>query len=237
MIIDTDKRIMLSHFELDRRIGGFPYPTLTLVEGANDTGKSVFVQQVTYGALKNCYRVRYITTENTIRSLLRDMRSLTYDVREYFLTGKLRITELHVEKLSWNRLISKKYLRMMNKLIEKDNRSDVFVIDSITYIATHSSNKDILEFFTTMRNTVDEYNKAVFITIHPHSFDEDLLVRVRSVCGGHITLDIADMGGRTIRLLNIKKLRGASRATNLIISFEVDPAFGIKVVPFSQAKA
>ncbi len=237
MIIDTDKRIMLSHFELDRRIGGFPYPTLTLVEGANDTGKSVFVQQVTYGALKNCYRVRYITTENTIRSLLRDMRSLTYDVREYFLTGKLRVTELHVEKLSWNRLISKKYLRMMNKLIEKDNRSDVFVIDSITYIATHSSNKDILEFFTTMRNTVDEYNKAVFITIHPHSFDEDLLVRVRSVCGGHITLDIADMGGRTIRLLNIKKLRGASRATNLIISFEVDPAFGIKVVPFSQAKA
>ena len=237
MIIDTDKRIMLSHFELDRRIGGFPYPTLTLVEGANDTGKSVFVQQITYGALKNCYRVRYITTENTIRSLLRDMRSLTYDVREYFLTGKLRITELHVEKLSWNRLISKKYLRMMNKLIEKDNRSDVFVIDSITYIATHSSNKDILEFFTTMRNTVDEYNKAVFITIHPHSFDEDLLVRVRSVCGGHITLDMADMGGRTIRLLNIKKLRGASRATNLIISFEVDPAFGIKVVPFSQAKA
>ncbi len=232
-----ENKIMLNHFELDRRIGGFPYPTLTLIEGINDSGKSVLAQQITYGALENCYRVRYITTENTIKSLLRDMKSLTYDVTTHFIKGKLKITELHVEKLSWNKIVSRQYLRMINKLIENDDKTDVFIIDSITYVATHSSNKDILEFFTTMRNTVDEYNKAVFITIHPHSFEEDLLIRIRSVCGGHITLEINDMGGRTIRILNIKKLRGASRATNLIISFEVDPAFGIKVVPFSQAKA
>lgn len=230
-------RIMLHHFELDRRIGGLPYPTLTLIEGDNDSGKSVLVQQVAYGAVKDTFSVRYITTENTIKSLLRHMENLNFNVKSEFLTGKFRVTELQVLNLSWNRIISRRYLALLLRLIERDIKSDVYIVDSLTYIATHASGKDLLEFFTMMRNIVDDNDKAVFITLHPDAFSDDLLIRIRSISGGHIILRTVESGGRMVRVININKLRGSERGTNLIISFEVDPAFGIKILPFSQAKA
>lgn len=229
--------IMLSHFELDRRIGGFPVPTLTLIEGVNDSGKSVFVQQITYGALKNGYHVRYITTENTVRSLIRQIESLNLNIKEYFIAGRLKITELHVEGISWNELISKRYLNMLLQVIKLDDRDNVFVIDSLTYVATHAIRKHILEFFSRLRKIVDNAVKSVFITLHPHAFGEDLLIRLRSICDGHIIMDIKDLGGKTIRFIKINKLRGATKAVNISVSFEVDPTFGIKVIPFSQARA
>ncbi len=234
---DVGNVIKLNHFELDRRIGGFPMPTLTVIEGMNDTGKSVLVQQVTYGALKGGFRVRYITTENTVRSLIKQMKALTYDVKLYFLAGRLMVTELHVTGISWNQYISKRYLNMLLRLIEIDEKNNIFIIDSLTYIVTHAVEKDILEFFSTLRKIVDENIKSVFITIHPYAFDEELLIRIRSICDGHISLSMKEVGGRMVRFISINKLRGALKPTNTIISFEVDPAFGIKVLPFSQAKA
>jgi flagellar protein FlaH len=165
------------------------------------------------------------------------MEALKFHVKDYFLAGRLMITELHVSGLSWNELVSKKYLNMLLKLIELDEKNSIYVIDSLTYIVTHAGERDILEFFSTLRKIVDDRYKGVFITLHPYAFNDDLLIRLRSICDGHISLNVKDVGSRLIRFIVINKLRGAKRSTNAIISFEVDPVFGIKVLPFSQAKA
>lgn len=41
--------LKLNNPELDRKMGGLPLPSLTLVEGANDSGKTIIIQQFTYG--------------------------------------------------------------------------------------------------------------------------------------------------------------------------------------------
>ena len=175
--MERDLRVIkLAHFELDRKIGGIPVPTLMLIEGANDSGKSVIAQQIAYGSLVNGYRVRYITTENTVKSLIKQMEALNFKVKEYFISGLFKITTLHVSNISWDENISRKYLKVLYKLIENDSLTDVFIIDSLTYIATHATKEDILEFFSKLRNFVDERSKSVFITLHSHAFDEELLV-------------------------------------------------------------
>lgn len=229
--------ITTGNYELDRRIGGIPIPTLLLIEGDNNSGKSVFVQQLTYGALKSGYRVLYITTENTVDSLIRQMESLSFNVKKYFLAGKLNIFSLHVKGVTWNHEVAETYLTMLSRIFHVKEGYSIFVVDSLSYIAIHSSERDILEFFTDVRNIVDREAKSVFLTMHKASMHQDLMVRIRSICDAHITLSIKEMRDRIMRFINVNKMRGASKSTNVIIGFEVDPAFGIKVIPFSAAKA
>lgn len=41
---DDDENILkLNNPELDRKMGGLPLPSLTLVEGANDSGKTIIL--------------------------------------------------------------------------------------------------------------------------------------------------------------------------------------------------
>lgn len=229
--------VKTGNYELDRRIGGLPIPTLTLIEGDNDSGKSVLSQQITYGALKDGFRVRYITTENTVRSLISQMESLSYDVSWYFISGALKVTPLQVSGLTWDSVVSKSYLSTTLRFIMNDASSDIIMIDSLTYLVTHAREKDVLEFFSNIRNLVDNEGRAIFFTIHTYAFTQDMLIRIRSICDGHIKLVIKEVRDQTVRFINIAKLRGASKATGNIIGFIVDPAFGIKVLPFSQAKA
>jgi archaellum biogenesis ATPase FlaH len=44
------------------------------------------------------------------------------------------------------------------------------------------------------------------------------------------------MGERIVRVLQVMKLKGAEKS-GLSLAFEVDAAYGIRVLPFSQAKA
>ena len=92
------KLIPTGNEELDSRIGGgVPIPSLILIEGDHGTGKSVLVQQITYGALKAGLVVNYITTESTVKELLQQAKRLSFDMTDWFLMGKLRIYPIHME--------------------------------------------------------------------------------------------------------------------------------------------
>ena len=90
---DTKKRSISSgNLELDKKMGGgIPEGSLTLIEGQSDSGKSVLVQQLTWGALQDGFRVLIYTTENTTRSLLSQMKDLGLDIDDYFLLDRVKI--------------------------------------------------------------------------------------------------------------------------------------------------
>jgi len=223
--------------ELDRRIGGIPIPSLTLIEGPNGSGKSVILQQIAWGALNAGLRVRYLTTENTVKSLLSQMESLSFRVTPFFIKGGFKVMELHVRSITWDEEVARKFLTTLLGFVRRDDWSQVFIIDSLTYLLTRAREEDVLEFFSACRNITDAVGKTFFIAIHPYALSQDMLIRVRSICDGHFMLGIKELGDKTVRVLEVAKLRGALKSTGVIVSFEVDPAFGIKVVPFSHAKA
>jgi len=234
---DESEMMYTGNFELDRRIGGIPIPTLLLVEGGNNSGKSVFIQQLAYGALKGGHRVLYITTENTAISLLNQMESLSFKVKRYFTVGRFNIYTLHVRGISWNEKVSRIYLKVLSSIFRYKDNYTIFIVDSLSYIAVHASEETILEFFTDARNIVDRQRKSLLFTIHQHAIPRELLIRIRSICDANFSLHLKEVRDKIIRFLSIDKLRGATKTINTIIGFEVDPAFGIKVIPFSYAKA
>ncbi|RLF10063.1 MAG: flagellar accessory protein FlaH [Thermoprotei archaeon] len=237
MTVEDERVIKTLNDELDRKIGGFPSPSLNIVEGPNGSGKSTILQQIAWGALNRGLRVRYLTTENTVKSLLSQMESLSFMVTPFFTKGTFRIMELHTRGIVWDQNVAKYYLNVLLDFIKRDKWSQAFIIDSLSYILIKAKDDDVLDFFSTCRNLTDIVGKTFFIALHPYAVSQEMLIRIRSICDGHLMLSIREMRDRTFRILEVLKLRGANKATGIIVSFEVDPAFGIKVLPFSQAKA
>jgi len=228
----------LENSELDRIIGGFPIPSMNLLEGENDTGKSVFAQEVAWSALIKGFSVRYITTEMTVPSLIKQFESLSFNIRPWFIKNSFRITAFHVKGINWDEQIASNYLRLMLNFIKRKGESDVIIFDSLTFIVTHSSEKDLLSFLSELRNYVDTKNKVIFITIHPYAFDSNLLIRIRSICDGHAIFKVKTLpSGEIARSFELLKLRGSSKVQNNTCVFTVESGIGIKVLPFSQVKA
>ena len=72
------KLLSTGNTEIDKKMAdGLPVHSLNLIEGANDTGKSVLTQQITWGGLNQGHTFAIFTTENTIKSFLSQMESLS----------------------------------------------------------------------------------------------------------------------------------------------------------------
>ncbi|GBC68911.1 hypothetical protein HRbin01_00599 [archaeon HR01] len=222
--------------ELDRKVGPISTPALFLIEGPNDSGKSVVSMQYCYGALKDGFSCYFVTTETSFRGLRESMKNLSWDVTHFINMGQLKIAEMHVKNTMWSSSDSKRILGLIGSFIEKRNDTELFVIDSMTYLLTNTTPNNILNFFTHLRNIVDRYEKTVILTIHTHAIEQDMFLRLRSISDIHFILSIKEMGDRIVRILQVLKQKGAEKS-GLMIAFEIDQVFGIRVLPFSQAKA
>lgn len=237
-IEEERKKSILSsgNSEIDKRLGGgIPLGSLTLIEGENDTGKSVLCQQFVYGGLISGKEIAYYTTENTIKSFLRQMESLSLDVSDFYAWGYLKIFPVHLEGVEWSTEQMRNILHLVANHI-KNLKQNIVIIDSLTMFTTYSTEDDVLEFLTRLKNLCDR-GKTILITLHQHAFKEDTLVRIRSACDCHLFLRKEQVGDRYVSVLEVAKIRGAKKTTGNLVSFEVHPGFGLKIIPVSEARA
>jgi len=227
--------ISTGNSELDKKIAdGLPLQSLTLIEGENDTGKSVLTQQIMYGAMKQGLSVDLFTTENTTKSFVKQMESMSLDVSEYFAWGYLRVFPLHVVGFEWTKEEMDNVLTCLIGSIGH-SRAEVAIIDSLTLFTEYVDTDTILSFFTNCKTLVDR-GKTILITLHSYAFEEDTLVRIRSVSDAHITMKKAMVGDKYVMVLEVQKVRGARKTTGNLVSFEVHPGYGMKVIPMSFAR-
>jgi flagellar protein FlaH len=227
--------ISTGNSELDKKIAdGLPLQSLTLIEGENDTGKSVLTQQIMYGAMKQGLSVDLFTTENTTKSFVKQMESMSLDVSEYFAWGYLRVFPLHVVGFEWTKEEMDNVLTCLIGSIGH-SRAEVAIIDSLTLFTEYVDTDTILSFFTNCKSLVDR-GKTILITLHTYAFEEDTLVRIRSISDAHITMKKALVGDKYVMVLEVQKVRGARKTTGNLVSFEVHPGYGMKVIPMSFAK-
>ncbi len=224
------------NYEIDQKMGGgIPLNSLALFEGENDSGKSVIVQQIMWGGLNQGRRISIFTTENTVKSLLKQMTSLSLDVDDYFITGRLNIFPVHVQGVDWDGDVSGNLLEFMLKSMAQC-KNEVIIVDSFTVFVFHSNDNDLLNFFTGCKQLCD-LGKTILLTAHGYAFPENLLIRIRSICDAHLHLRVEEAGDQMIKSLVVAKIRGAQKSTGNIVSFDVDPGFGMRIIPISKAKA
>lgn len=234
---DDSKQNVLStgNPEIDKKFAdGLPLYSLNLIEGANDTGKSVLTQQIMWGGLNQGHNFAMYTTENTVKSLLSKMESLSLDISDYFAWGYLKVYPIHVEGIKWDGNLTQNILQRLIDHI-KLSKEEIIIIDSLTVFTISASQDDIFNFFANCKNECDR-GKTILITLHQYAFDEDTLIRIRSIADAHIKLRIELMGDKNVNMMEVAKVHGAGKATGNVVSFEVQPGYGLKIIPYSSAQ-
>ncbi|MEM0005394.1 MAG: ATPase domain-containing protein [Ignisphaera sp.] len=223
--------------ELDMRLGGgIPIPSLIMIEGDHGSGKSVVAQQIVYGALRNSLRVFYVTTEATVREFILQSRRVSLDLSQPFIKGMLKVYPIHLEGARWTRETASKMLPILGKFaMATADEWDLFVVDSFSVLAVFASVEGVMDVLTRFKQ-ITSSNKVIILTVHPNSMGEDAMIRARAVCDGYIRLRVTDFGGRMVKVMEVVKLRGALGPVDSTIVFDVDPAFGIKILPISFAR-
>ncbi|HIP85404.1 MAG TPA: hypothetical protein EYH17_02020 [Pyrodictium sp.] len=112
----------------------------------------------------------------------------------------------------------------------------VIAIDSITPFAANMREIELMNFFVGLRR-VALRGKLVVTTLHSNILSEKLVTKLVALADSYFKLGFAEIGGRTVRVIGVVKLRGAPGVPESSIAFEVDPSFGVKVVPLALAKA
>jgi len=220
--------------EIDRRLGGgIPYNTVMLIEGQDASGKSTFAQQLLWGTLNSGHKATIYTTEQNVHALLRQMESLGQDATDYFLLNDLQIFPL---TSTVGREDPDLFFKLLSDHIRQQESSKMIVIDSLTTFVSRAGGEQIQDFFNEMKDLC-ERGQVIACTVHENAFDEDFLLRVRSICDAYLRLQVRASGTNLVKTMEVAKIRGADMRTGNILGFEVEPGMGIRIVPISRARA
>ena len=232
--IESEARVISTgNSEIDQKLGGgIPVGSLVLMEGQPDSGKSVLCQHFSHGALTAKMSMVYYTTENTVKSLMTQMSSLNLDVIDYFLCDRLRVYPILATEGTDSALAFQLLLAHFETLPVTTN---LIIVDSLTSLVTHGEEQAVIDFFTACKQLCD-YGRTIIAVVHSNGFDDKMLIRVRSMCDAHITLRMDQVADRLVKVMEVAKIRNADQATGNIISFDVEPGIGIKIIPIPKAQ-
>jgi flagellar protein FlaH len=216
--------------ELDSKMGGgIPVGSLTLIEGSSGAGKSVLTQQITWGSLKEGFTVALFSSENTVKSLVRQMQSLDLDILDFLLLGRLRVYPMELARLRAQAPL------VLLEAIRRETECEAVIIDSLTSAIAPLPAEASLRFFEECKQLCAT-GKTILIILHDEVVSTDVLVRMRSMCDAHLRLRTEDDGKRVLKLLEVSKVRGGGSTTGAIVSFDVEPGWGMRVVPVNKVK-
>ncbi len=228
------KIISTGHPEIDKKLGGgLPIGSLTLIEGQSDAGKSVLCQQMIWGSLKSGFNVVVFTSENSAKSLLKQMDSLGLGILDYMLLGRIKIYNMKPSEIKVN---ANKTLDTILETVAKRSSYQLTILDSLTPIVSGTNDGELLGYFERCKSFCDQ-DRTIINVLHTYAVNNDILIRLRSACDAHLKLTIEKIGDKLVKTLEVSKIRGAAQTTGNIVTFEVEPEVGMKIMPLSRAKA
>lgn len=230
----SEKKTIVStgSIEIDGKMGGgIPLGSLTLVDGHSHAGKSVLTQQMMWGSLYDGFRLSLFTTENTVKSLVRQMQSLNIDILNFLLLRRFRVYPMEVARAREGDL---------NELLdairsERSRGSDIVFVDALTPFILTTPAADVIVFFEGCKRLCSD-GLTIINVIHSHAVPSELLVRITSLCDAHLCLRTEQVGAKLVKVMEVAKVRGASKNTGNIVSFEVEPRLGMRIIPINKAQ-
>jgi len=224
--------ICTGRMEIDKQLGGgIPMGSLALIEGESDAGKSVLAQQMIWGAVNSNYRVLLFTAENTVKSMNSQMESLGLSITDALLMGWVKIFTVEPSEMKRMNTFS-----IIVNTVRAYPAYRLVVVDSLTPVLAATSTDEVIEYFEHCKRLCD-LGKTIVNIAHTYAFDDQTLIRLRSVCDAHLRLRIEEVGDKLVKVLEVSKVRGAARTTGNIMSFDVEPGVGMKPMPIGRAKA
>lgn len=233
-VLEKTRVISTGNSEIDKKLGGgIPTGSLVLIEGQSDSGKSVLTQQLVWGSLRDGCKVSVLTTENTVKSFINQMRSLNLDILDYCLLNKLRIFPVKAMKARDG--MDRALVALLSAVLRQQEQ-DMVIIDSLTSFIAHSTMEQVISFFEECKSYCNS-GTTIAVVAHSYAFNESMVVRISSMCDAHLRLSLENLGEKLMKILQVAKVRGAQQSTGNIVSFDVEPGWGMRIIPFTKAKA
>ncbi len=218
--------IELTRDELNRYFGGgIPKNSLILLEGIDGAGKSMLCQRFSYALLKKEYKITYISTELNTLDFIRQLDSVNYSVKEFFLNNQLLFLTMvpFLGRVKYE-------TDFLDKLIKERKifENEIIIIDTLSFLLIKKDDKEevyfnIINFFRKLNNL----NKTIIFTIDPTHLDDKFLTLLRSVADLYINVAITQFAGETVRFLEIKRFKRPNDVYMNKIPFRVEPREGL----------
>lgn len=231
-------RIDLERDELaDRLGGGLPSGALVVVEGEYGTGKSIILERLLYGLLKNGARTTVVSTELTTLHFIEQMHSLDYPIEEYIFNRSLLFLPVYpVLGFRGNKV------DLMDRLLnaKKMYESDVIAIDAFSSLVKdwmralpagtdERTKTERIEDALYMFKLLNNQGKTVILTLQPGDIPEDIAGVLKAVADVYLTLKLDSVGGIVSRSVFVRRFERASKNVADIIPFRVEPKTGLIV--------
>ncbi len=204
-----------------------PDGSLIFIEGKEGTGKSIFCQRFCYSLLKNGSTCSYVSTQYTIKSFLRQVASVGYDMRNFLIKGKLffistevMLAETKPKKTFMEGLITCK------KLFDPE----VIFIDSLSTLLVESLNEDNLIELTNFFNRLKGSGKMIWVTGNPNEWSERIHSSFQMICDIHFKITRESMPGvGIVHNIYLEKFNGARHKYEPMTTFSVRPSVGLTI--------
>ena len=161
------------------------------------------------------------------------MESLGQDLTDYFLLNEIQVFPISA---SGDMSDPDAILDTLTRHIDAQVEPRMIVIDSITTFVSRAGGDQIQNFFSELKR-ICMSGQVIACTVHENAFDEEYVLRVRSICDAYLRLRVSASGTNLIKTLEVAKIRGAELRTGNITGFEVEPGLGIRIIPVSRAQA
>ena len=231
-------RFSLDRDELDARLGGgLPKGALAVVEGEFGTGKSILVQRIVYGLLKNGCRVSYVSTELTTLHFIEQMHTLDYPVEEFIFNRSLLFLPVY-PVLGFRGKKSDLMDRLLNA--QRMYESDIIVIDAFSSIVKdwmRSLGPDVTEQERNERiedalyhfKLLNAKGKSVVLTFQPGDVPDEISGVLKAAADAYLSCKVDNVGGVVSRSIFVRRFGRAEKAVADIIPFRVEPKTGFIV--------
>jgi flagellar protein FlaH len=133
-------------------------------------------------------------------------------------------------------LNSSKTFETILETIGKNRGYQLVVLDSLTPIISGTNDSELLNYFEQCKIYCDQ-EITILNVIHTNAVNNNILIRLRSACDAHLKLTLEKIGDKLVKTLEVAKVRGAIDNTGNIVTFEVEPEIGMKIMPLRRAFA
>jgi archaeal flagellar protein FlaH len=231
-------RFHLDRDELQDRLGGgLPKGALVVVEGEFGTGKSILLQRVVYGLLKNGQRVTYVSTELTTLHFIEQMHTLDYPVEEFIFGRSLLFLPVY-PVLGFRGKKTDLMDRLLNAKRMYD--SDVIAIDAFSSIVKdwwrsvgdtipETRKTETIEDALYLFKLLNAKGKTVVLTFQPGDVPDDIAGVLKGAADAYLTTKVDSVGGVVSRSIFVRRFGRAEKAVADIIPFRVEPKTGFIV--------
>lgn len=231
--------------------GGLPRGSVTLIEGGDGAGKSVFTQRFAYGMASEETYVAVVSTELTASEYVEQMHSLAYDVVGHLLSERVLFFHADVDTQvqsggatprpdDESRTTAPRSL--LSKLTAPSAiwRGDVAIVDGFGALLRNDPEFDaavangdedhLVQGFVSFLRRVTGTGTAVVLTVNPALVSDRALQPVREVADVYLEIERNVVGQEIRRKAIVHRFAGMNASVDDTIGFDVQQGRGLVIV-------